>query len=92
MANQLPDYEIALSADDQVTFSNRTWKARAAIAQTQLITLKPETVEKARVAAPGWDIHALEQQWREWIAKKKELPKRPDTAFLAFCWKKGPCP
>ena len=90
--NQLPDYEIALSDDDQVTFSNRTWKVHAAITQTKLIFLKPETYEKARVAAPGWDIHALEQQWREWIAKKKEPPQRPDTAFIAFCRKKGPCP
>ncbi len=91
-ANQLPDYEIALSDDDQVTFTNRAKKHLATVQQTGFILLKPETYEKARAAAPGWDIHVLEQQWREWMSKKKELPRRPDSAFVAFCRKKGPCP
>jgi plasmid replication initiation protein len=90
--NHLPDYEIALSNDDNLTFTNRDKKHLATVRQTGFILLKPETYEKAKLAAPGWDIHALEQQWREWIAKKKEPPKRPDTAFIAFCRKKGPRP
>ena len=89
--NHLPDYEITLSDDDNVTFTNRAKKHYAAIRQTGFILLKPGTYEKARAAAPGWDVHALEQQWREWIAKKKEPPKRPDSAFVAFCRKKGSC-
>lgn len=89
--NHLPDYEVSLS-DDVVTFSSRTWKLHATLKQTGFLLLKPETYEKAKLAAPGWDIHALEQQWREWITKKKEPPKRPDSAFMAFCRKKGPCP
>lgn len=90
ITNHLPDYEIALS-EDMVTFSNRHWNPYVNICQTAFPFLKPETYEKARTAAPGWDIHALEQQWREWVAKKKEPPKRPDAAFVAFCRKKGPC-
>lgn len=89
--NPLPDYEIALADDDQVTFTNRAKKHLTTVQQTGFILLKPETYEKARAAAPGWDVHALEQQWREWIAKKKEPPKRPDSAFVAFCRKKGSC-
>ena len=88
--NHLPDYEIALSDDDHVAFTNRDKKHLATIGQTGFILLKPETYEKAKLAAPGWDIQALEQQWREWIAKKKEPPKRPDSAFVAFCRKKEP--
>jgi len=87
--NHLPDYEITLSDDDNVTFTNRAKKHYAAIRQTGFILLKPETYEKARAAAPRWDIHVLEQQWQEWISKKKELPRRPDSAFVAFCRKKG---
>ncbi len=91
--NHLPDYEITLSDDDNVTFINRTKKHIATIRQNGFILLKPETYESAKLAAPGWDIHALEQQWRDWILKKKkEPPKRPDSAFIAFCRKKGPCP
>ena len=47
----------------------------------------PETFEKAKRAAPGWDVYCLEQEWREWIADK-EKPKNPDAAFITFCRKK----
>jgi hypothetical protein len=47
----------------------------------------PETFEKARRVAPGWDIYFLEGLWRDWIAGKEE-PKNPDAAFIAFCCKK----
>ena len=88
--NHLPDYEIALS-EDMVTLSNRHWKPWGSQDQAGFPFLKPETYEKAKTAAPGWDIYILEQQWREWVATKEEPPKRPDAAFVAFCRKKGSC-
>ena len=93
--NHLPDYEIAL-ADDLVTFTNRNWhdpKPELLLIQRfDGPRLKPATYEKARLAAPRWDIYALEQQWREWVAKKGCVLKHPDAAFIGFCRKKGPCP
>ena len=89
--NHLPDYALALSDDDNVTFTNRIKQQHATIRQTGFILLKPETYAKAQAAAPKWDIYALEQQWRTWITKKKEPPKRPDAAFIAFCRKKAAC-
>lgn len=53
------------------------------------IRLKTETFEKAKMAAPRLDIYHLEQEWREWIEKKGERPKNPDTAFIGFCRKKA---
>ncbi|MDQ5910483.1 MAG: RepB family plasmid replication initiator protein [Pseudomonadota bacterium] len=88
--NGLPDYSLSLTRDI-LTFRNRQLEHLAAIERPP-ITLRPETYEKARLAAPGWDIYALEQQWRAWVAKKKEPLKRPDSAFIAFCRKKGACP
>jgi plasmid replication initiation protein len=91
-ANRLPDYATVL-ADDIVTFINRNGQDATPPAPTFAgPLLKPETYEKARHAAPGWDIYALEQQWREWIATKDTAPKRPDGAFVGFCRRKGPCP
>lgn len=86
--NHLPDYEVSMS-DDLVTFTNRNFKDTVAISQSSFPLLKTDTYEKAHRAAPGLDIYNLEQQWREWIAKKKEPPKRPDAAFVAFCRKKA---
>lgn len=85
--NHLPDYEISMF-EDMVTFTNRKLKKKTKPDQISLPLLKTETYEKAKAAAPGWDVYALEYQWREWCANK-EPPKRPDAAFVAFCKKKG---
>lgn len=53
------------------------------------ILLKTATYEKARQAAPGFDVYALEQDWREWIAQKGEQPQNPDSAFIGFCRQKA---
>lgn len=86
--NHLPDYEIKLEVDDNVIFINRIKKHIAAVKQTGFILLKPETYDRIKTVAPGYDVHILEKEWRSWISKKKELPKRPDAAFVAFCKKK----
>jgi plasmid replication initiation protein len=92
-ADRLPDYAIAL-ADDVVSFANRNWRDPAAQPAPAFAgpPLKPETHDKARQVAPGWDLCELERQWREWIAKKGAAPKRPDAAFVGFCRRKGPRP
>ena len=48
------------------------------------VRLSPGTYEKAREAAPTWDVHFLEQEWRMWMS---EPPRHPDGAFLGFCRK-----
>ncbi len=48
------------------------------------ILLQTSTYEKAKKAAPGWDVYELERQWREWIMDK-DPPQNPDGAFIAFC-------
>jgi hypothetical protein len=52
-----------------------------------LFRLHPEFREKAKAAAPGWDVYCLEQEWRDWIAKK-ERSENLGAAFIAFCRKK----
>jgi len=56
----------------------------AAPAPESLSALKAETYDLARKAAPGWDIYALEHEWKEWIT---EPPRNPDAAFVGFCRK-----
>jgi hypothetical protein len=69
---------------DLVTFRKRVVRLPV---QGSLPLLLPDTFEKAKAAAPGWDVYALEQEWREWAAGKK-APAHPDRAFVAFCRKK----
>ncbi len=56
------------------------------------IRLKTDTYEGARTLAPGWDVHAIEADWRDWIAKKSITPWHADRHFLAFCKRRGKYP
>jgi hypothetical protein len=63
--------------------------ALAGLLETPAIRLQTATYEKAKRAAPGFDVYALEQEWRNWIAKKGKQPKNPDIAFVGFCRRKA---
>ena len=85
-ADHLPDYKAEYTGenDEFVIFKNRRFIKE--IKDIGRIRLQPETYEKAKQAAPSWDIYYLEEEWRMWIGSKGgELPKRPDAAFLGFC-------
>lgn len=60
----------------------------AGLLEAPAVRLKTSTYEKAKHAAPGFDVYALEQDWQEWIAKKGEKPQNADAAFIGFCKKK----
>ena len=55
--------------------------------------LKQSTLEAAKKIAHGWDIYALEAEWRNWGRKQKGWPPQNiDGAFINFCKKRGPYP
>lgn len=91
--DHIPDYNFVLEDDLFIVRPKPAFHALNAPPSDDLFTvhmvLKPETYEKARNAAQGWDIYELENEWRAWMSNK-EAPKNPDTAFIAFCRKKGP--
>ena len=84
--NHLPDYSVSMQ-DDMLTFTNRARNKTAHVHQGSLPLLMTETYDKAKAAAPGWDVYGLEREWLEWIAGKK-APAHPDAAFVAFCRQK----
>jgi hypothetical protein len=82
----IPDYEISFDGNN-VKFSNR--KALKALPSPEhkiYPLLDPETYHDARTVAPGYDIHYLEQEWRNfWVESGKPELKSPDAAFIGFC-------
>lgn len=49
----------------------------------------PETADKARALAPGWDVHALEAEWRGfWAATGRPRLTSPERAYLAWVAKR----
>lgn len=90
----MPDYAVTMT-DDLVTFTNRRMaKPRARnLSQSRLDgqepVIAPETFEKARKAAPGYDVQALFRDWITfWREKGSPALKSPDAAFIGFCQKR----
>ena len=78
----MPDYAIAILETDMVVFRLR----RADMAgEIEVGTLAPETYAEARTHAPGWDVYAIEADWRRWCESEEIEPRNPDRHFLKFC-------
>lgn len=82
-----PDYMISLDDNDFVVFHNRSAaKAPHSPAIHDFPILDAETYHDARTVAPGYDVHFLEQEWRNWWYESgKPSLQDPDKAFIAFC-------
>lgn len=92
----MPDYRVRLEEgasgeSDIVIFENKnTMPGTATAIAARIPPLDPETYHDARLLAPGVDIYALEQQWRDWVSiSGAEPPRDADAAFLGFCRKRS---
>lgn len=88
--DHLPDYSLRFDGEDHVVFVKR--RGTQADKQASLpgicnpFHLMPDTYQKARQAAPSWDVYYLEERWRSWLENTgKEPPKKADAAFIGFC-------
>lgn len=53
--------------------------------QKPALKLRMATYEKAKKAAPSFDIYHLETEWRDWVGKQESLTTNPDGSFISFC-------
>ena len=82
--SHMPDYALSFDGDQVILRNRGTLQMWGNCPQGALLFLTQETYDKAREAAPEWDVYRLESEWREWI-REKDMPKNPDKAFLGFC-------
>jgi len=88
--NHLPDYHLIFNEEtDLVTFHNRDgkWLERPLPSDGETLPPLPEEAyEDGRAAAPGYDIYALERDWRAWWASSgKPTFNNPAAVFVGFC-------
>ena len=81
-----PDYGLYLN-DNVLVFKNR--RARKAKDTDTIPPFEPWVIEKAKAAAPGYDVYALEREWREWATDKTQPEKGYPAAFIGFCKQKA---
>jgi hypothetical protein len=83
----LPDYDIELRGENVVfsaqrpSFTKRQTERYLGLPATP----SPALLDKARRAAPGFDIYELYREWLSFAESRKEPPKSIDAAFLGFC-------
>ncbi len=89
--DHLPDYHIDyVEEGDKVVFRNRgtMLDTPVIIEGTATAVLSSDAYERAREAAPGWDVRLIEQEWRSWMNEGgMDAPRDPDKAYLGFCRK-----
>lgn len=85
--DHMPDYRFEL-VDNMVTIRPKGTATTPSLPGL-FIRLSDQVYEKARLLAPGWDIYALEAEWRDWIADKGIEPHKPEAHFLKFCKTRG---
>ena len=87
--DHLPDYHVEFDSErDMVVFKNRgTMKMANATPALPPWSgrLNGDVHTEARSVAPGWDVYALEQEWRSWLADNEITPNHPEKHFLKFC-------
>jgi len=80
-SDHLPDYTLAEEPGDILCVTPR----HAVIEPGQGPVLTAETLEQARALAPGWDVHALEAEWRAWwVSTGRTRLRAPERAFLGW--------
>ena len=84
-ADTLPDYVLVEEPGDIILVT-----PAAVIEGTGAPQLRPETLDQARLLAPGADIYALEAEWRAfWAGSGRPRLRSADAAFLGWVSKRG---
>ena len=84
-ADHLPDYAMAEEPGDIIRFSSRAAVIEEAGQGLQLPPLSAEVLDAAKALAPGWDVYALEADWRGyWAASGRPRLRSAERAFLGY--------
>lgn len=87
-SQDIPEYALQIDGNI-VVFKNKSEEKKGIGHHKKEILLDSDTYEKARDAAPGYDVYALEQEWRKWWHQSGEPElKNPNAAFIGFCRQK----
>ncbi len=85
-SDHLPDYHLHEEPGDILRVTRRD----AVVIPGDGPALKPATIAMARALMPGWDIYALEADWRDlWQRSGRPKLRSPDSAFLGWLKKRG---
>lgn len=83
-SGHIPDYTLMLDQADLLWVTPQTL-IEPVLPALGLGPLRQATLDLGRTRAPGWDIHALEAEWRGvWARSGRPALRAPDRAFLGW--------
>lgn len=86
-AGHLPDYTMEELDGDLIRFAPRDRLVEAPATPPRL---SERVLEQAREMMPGWDVYALEADWRSvWARSGAPKLRSPDAAFLGWVKKRA---
>lgn len=87
-SDHLPEYSLSEEPGDIFCLRRRDVVVEPSAADFGP-PLKSQTLERARAQLPGWDVYALEAQWRAmWRSSGRVTLRSPDAAFLGWLKKR----
>lgn len=87
--NHMPDYAFSIDGENMAVRLKKRNMQTALPLPVAALQIKSNTIEEARLLAPGWDMRSLEDDWRSWVIEKGIGVKDADAHFLSFCRKRG---
>ena len=87
--DHMPDYAFSFDDDILIVRPKKQPPQMALPLPFTVLRIDSDTYDKARQAAPGWDVHGLEEEWRSWVIEKGIAVKDPNAHFVSFCRKRG---
>lgn len=87
----MPDYTFTLDDENVIVRPKKEADTLTLVFVPSSLRLDPDVFERARQAAPGWDMHLLESEWRSWVLDKGIIVNSSDAHFLSFCKRRGAC-
>lgn len=88
--DHMPDYVYSFEDDNLIVRPKKTGEQTALPLPVASLRISDDARQSARSLARGWDIYALEDEWRSWVLEKAISVKDADAHFAAFCRKRGP--
>lgn len=82
---QLPDYLMVEEEGDVIRFTRQGLVEEEAPRLADPARFEPEVLDAARALAPGFDVYALEAEWRSfWIESGRPRLSSAERAFLGW--------
>ena len=89
MAKLREENRLVLELEDDLLRVTPRGAAGAALGFGGAPVVSSDALDRARALAPGWDVHALEAEWRGfWARTGRARLRSPDAAFLGWVAKR----